>query len=27
LPNSWPSTKIIPDVVYRSIPRGPVLDI
>ena len=27
LPNSWPSTKIIPDIVYRSIPRGPVLDI
>jgi len=27
LPNSWPSTKIIPDIVYRSIPRGAVLDI
>jgi hypothetical protein len=27
LPNSWPTTKIIPDIVYRSIPRGPVLDI
>ena len=27
LPNSWPTTKIIPDIVYRSIPRGAVLDI
>ena len=27
LPNSWPNTKIIPDIVYRSIPRGAVLDI
>jgi hypothetical protein len=27
LPNSWPSTKIIPDIVYRSIPRGAVLDV
>ena len=27
LPNHWPSTKIIPDIVYRSIPRGAVLDI
>jgi len=27
LPNSWPTTKIIPDIVYRSIPRGAVLDV
>jgi len=27
LPNSWATTKIIPDIVYRSIPRGAVLDI
>ena len=27
LPNHWPTTKIIPDIVYRSIPRGAVLDI
>jgi hypothetical protein len=27
LPGSWPRTKIIPDIVYRSIPRGAVLDI
>jgi len=27
LPNSWAITKIIPDIVYRSIPRGAVLDI
>ena len=27
LPDSWPRTKIIPDIVYRSIPRGAVLDI
>ena len=27
LPNSWERTITIPDVVYRSIPRGPVLDI
>jgi hypothetical protein len=27
LPNAWPTTKIIPDIVYRSIPRGAVLDI
>jgi len=26
-PNHWAITKIIPDVVYRSIPRGSVLDI
>lgn len=26
-PDSWPKTKIIPDIVYRSIPRGAVLDI
>jgi len=27
LPNSWATTKIIPDIVYRSIPRGAILDI
>jgi hypothetical protein len=27
LPNSWATTKIIPDIVYRSIPRGAVLDV
>ena len=27
LPNSWPTTKIIPDIVYRSIPRGGTLDV
>lgn len=27
LPGSWPRTKIIPDIVYRSIPRGAVLDV
>jgi hypothetical protein len=27
LPNSWSTTKIIPEIVYRSIPRGAVLDI
>ena len=27
LPGSWANTKIIPDIVYRSIPRGAVLDI
>ena len=27
LPNSWPSTKIIPQIIYASIPRGAVLDI
>jgi len=26
-PNSWPITKIIPNVIYQSIPRGPVLDV
>ena len=26
-PNHWAITKIIPDIVYRSIPRGEVLDI
>lgn len=27
LPNSWPSTKIIPQIIYASIPRGAILDI
>ena len=27
LPNSWATTKIIPEIIYRSIPRGAVLDI
>lgn len=27
LPNHWATVKIIPDIVYRSIPRGAVLDI
>ena len=27
LPNSWERTITIPDVVYREIPRGAVLDI
>jgi hypothetical protein len=27
LPGSWANTKIIPDIFYRSIPRGAVLDI
>jgi len=26
-PNHWANTKIIPDIIYRSIPRGAVLDI
>jgi hypothetical protein len=24
---SWPNTKMIPEIIYRSIPRGAVLDI
>jgi hypothetical protein len=27
LPNSWPNTKIIPQIIYSSIPRGAILDI
>jgi asparagine N-glycosylation enzyme membrane subunit Stt3 len=27
LPNSWPTTKIIPQIIYASIPRGAVLDV
>jgi hypothetical protein len=27
LPNSWANTKIIPQIIYASIPRGAVLDI
>ena len=27
LPNCWPTTKLIPDIVYRSIPRGGTLDV
>ena len=27
LPNSWPNTKIIPQIIYASIPRGAILDI
>jgi len=26
-PNHWANTKIIPDIIYRSIPRGAVLDV
>ena len=27
LPNHWPTTKIIPQIIYASIPRGAVLDV
>ena len=26
-PNHWAITKIIPDIIYRSIPRGATLDV